>query len=189
MKFAFELARTRAAEARDVGDQVERHLDHDAVLGRALHARWRRSYPDIRTDQFHIDILSAHFVQRPEMLRRRRRLQSLRRHPVRPRARGVRHDRHRAVGATSIRSATFPSLFEPVHGSAPDIAGKGIANPIGQIWSGALMLDFLGHTDAARRDRRGDRARARRHGRAAHARPRRPRDHGRSLGKAIAAQI
>ena len=42
----------------------------------------------------------------------------------------------------------FPSLFEPVHGSAPDIAGKGIANPIGQIWSGAMMLDHLGHTDA-----------------------------------------
>jgi len=42
----------------------------------------------------------------------------------------------------------FPSLFEPVHGSAPDIAGKHIANPIGQIWSGAMMLDFLGHRDA-----------------------------------------
>jgi len=43
----------------------------------------------------------------------------------------------------------FPSLFEPVHGSAPDIAGKGIANPIGQIWSAGLMLDWLGHPDAA----------------------------------------
>jgi tartrate dehydrogenase/decarboxylase/D-malate dehydrogenase len=43
---------------------------------------------------------------------------------------------------------THPSLFEPVHGSAPDIAGQGIANPIGQIWSGALMLDFLGHREA-----------------------------------------
>jgi tartrate dehydrogenase/decarboxylase / D-malate dehydrogenase len=42
----------------------------------------------------------------------------------------------------------WPSLFEPVHGSAPDIAGQGIANPIGQIWSAALMLDFLGHRDA-----------------------------------------
>jgi tartrate dehydrogenase/decarboxylase/D-malate dehydrogenase len=42
----------------------------------------------------------------------------------------------------------FPSLFEPVHGSAPDIAGKGIANPIGQIWCGALMLDFLGYRQA-----------------------------------------
>jgi tartrate dehydrogenase/decarboxylase / D-malate dehydrogenase len=43
----------------------------------------------------------------------------------------------------------FPSMFEPVHGSAPDIAGKGIANPIGQIWSGAMMLDHLGHPEAA----------------------------------------
>ena len=42
----------------------------------------------------------------------------------------------------------FPSMFEPVHGSAPDIAGQGIANPIGQIWSGAMMLDHLGHADA-----------------------------------------
>ena len=44
----------------------------------------------------------------------------------------------------------FPSLFEPVHGSAPDIAGKGIANPIGQIWSGALMLQHLGENEAAK---------------------------------------
>ena len=43
----------------------------------------------------------------------------------------------------------FPSLFEPVHGSAPDIAGKGIANPIGQIWAGAMMLEHLGQLDAA----------------------------------------
>ena len=56
----------------------------------------------------------------------------------------------------------FPSLFEPVHGSAPDIAGKGIANPIGQIWSGAMMLEHLGEREAARGDRRGDREGARR---------------------------
>src|SRR5439155_24438117 len=43
----------------------------------------------------------------------------------------------------------YPSQFEPVHGSAPDIAGKKIANPIGQIWSGAMMLEHLGHPDAA----------------------------------------
>jgi tartrate dehydrogenase/decarboxylase/D-malate dehydrogenase len=45
----------------------------------------------------------------------------------------------------------FPSMFEPVHGSAPDIAGRGIANPIGAIWAGAMMLDHLGHPDAAGR--------------------------------------
>ena len=44
----------------------------------------------------------------------------------------------------------FPSLFEPVHGSAPDIAGKDIANPVGQIWSGAMMLDHLGETEASK---------------------------------------
>jgi tartrate dehydrogenase/decarboxylase/D-malate dehydrogenase len=43
----------------------------------------------------------------------------------------------------------YPSLFEPVHGSAPDIAGKGIANPVGQIWCGAMMLEHLGYADAA----------------------------------------
>ena len=51
--------------------------------------------------------------------------------------------------ATSIPSGDFPSLFEPVHGSAPDIAGQGIANPIGQIWSGAMMLEHLGEAEAA----------------------------------------
>ena len=55
----------------------------------------------------------------------------------------------------------FPSMFEPVHGSAPDIAGKNIANPVGQIWSGAMMLDHLGYADAGEGHRRGDRARAR----------------------------
>ena len=64
----------------------------------------------------------------------------------------------------------FPSLFEPVHGSAPDIAGKRIANPIGQIWSGAMMLDFLGQPGRARRDHARDRESARaRLRRAAHA--------------------
>jgi tartrate dehydrogenase/decarboxylase/D-malate dehydrogenase len=53
-----------------------------------------------------------------------------------------------APSANINPSREHPSLFEPVHGSAPDIAGRGIANPIGQIWSGAQMLDFLGHRDA-----------------------------------------
>ena len=72
----------------------------------------------------------------------------------------------------------FPSVFEPVHGSAPDIAGQGIANPIGMIWSGAMMLEHLGEKDAAAVDRRRDRAHARRT-HAAHPRPRRQRRHDR----------
>ena len=62
-----------------------------------------------------------------------------------------------APGGNINPEREFPSMFEPVHGSAPDIAGKGIANPIGQIWSGAMMLEHLGHAEAAGRDRAGDR--------------------------------
>ena len=72
----------------------------------------------------------------------------------------------------------FPSVFEPVHGSAPDIAGQGIANPIGMIWSGAMMLEHLGEKQAAASIVVGDRAHARRT-HAAHARSRRQCRHGR----------
>ena len=53
-----------------------------------------------------------------------------------------------APSANLNPTGEWPSLFEPVHGSAPDIAGRGVANPIGQIWSAALMLKHLGHADA-----------------------------------------
>jgi tartrate dehydrogenase/decarboxylase/D-malate dehydrogenase len=121
----------------------------------------------------------------PGALRRRRRVESLRRHPVR--------SRPAVCGTIGIAPSgninperAYPSLFEPVHGSAPDIAGKGIANPIGQIWSGALMLDHS-VTQAAASDRGRDRARPRRSIGAAHAGHRRQGDDG-ELGKAIAAQ-
>jgi tartrate dehydrogenase/decarboxylase/D-malate dehydrogenase len=55
-----------------------------------------------------------------------------------------------SLGEVNPKTQKRKALYEPVHGSAPDIAGKGIANPIGQIWSGAMMLDHLGHKDAAR---------------------------------------
>jgi tartrate dehydrogenase/decarboxylase/D-malate dehydrogenase len=106
-------------------------------------------YPGIRTDQFHIDILVAHFVLRPE------RFDVV----VGSNLFGdILSDLGPAVcGTIGIAPSgninperKHPSLFEPVHGSAPDIAGKGIANPIGQIWSGALMLEHLGHVDAAK---------------------------------------
>ncbi len=106
-------------------------------------------HPDVRVDQYHIDILCAHFVQRPQIFDV----------VVGSNLFGdILSDLGPAVCGTigiapsgNINPArTHPSLFEPVHGSAPDIAGQGIANPIGQIWSGALMLDFLGHAEAAR---------------------------------------
>jgi tartrate dehydrogenase/decarboxylase / D-malate dehydrogenase len=111
-------------------------------------AELAREYPDVRTDQFHIDILSAHFVQHPDWFDV----------VVASNLFGdILSDLGPAcTGTIGIAPSgninperDFPSLFEPVHGSAPDIYGRKIANPIGQIWSGAMMLEHLGHPDAA----------------------------------------
>jgi tartrate dehydrogenase/decarboxylase / D-malate dehydrogenase len=105
-------------------------------------------YPDVRTDQYHIDILTAHFVRHPDWFDV----------VVGSNLFGdILSDLGPAVvGSIGIAPSAnlnpereFPSMFEPVHGSAPDIAGRGIANPIGQIWSGAMMLRHLGMEEAA----------------------------------------
>ena len=107
-----------------------------------------KEYPQVKTSQFHIDILAAHLVRNPtwfdvivgsnlfgDILS-----------DLGPATTGTIAI---APGGNINPEREFPSMFEPVHGSAPDIAGKGIANPIGQIWSGAMMLEHLGHKNAA----------------------------------------
>jgi tartrate dehydrogenase/decarboxylase / D-malate dehydrogenase len=146
LRFAFELAQKRGAKhltsaTKSNGIAITMPYWDERFAAMAA------EFPDIRIDQFHIDILCAHFVQRP--------------------------DRFDVVVASNLfgdilsdlgpactgtiglapsgnlnPERKFPSLFEPVHGSAPDIAGQNIANPIGQIWAGAMMLDFLGYRDA-----------------------------------------
>ncbi len=100
-------------------------------------------------DKYHIDILTAHFVLHPDWFDV----------VVASNLFGdILSDLGPAcTGTIGIAPSgninperNFPSLFEPVHGSAPDIAGKGIANPIAQIWSAAMMLEHLGETEAAR---------------------------------------
>jgi tartrate dehydrogenase/decarboxylase/D-malate dehydrogenase len=110
-------------------------------------AEMSKAYPQVSVDRFHIDILTAHFVQRPQQFDVVVAsnlfgdiLSDL--GPACTGTIGI------APSANLNPTRDWPSLFEPVHGSAPDIAGKGVANPIGQIWSAALMLDFLGHRDA-----------------------------------------
>jgi tartrate dehydrogenase/decarboxylase/D-malate dehydrogenase len=106
-----------------------------------------KQYPDVRVDKFHIDILTAHFVQRPQFFDV----------VVASNLFGdILSDLGPACcGTIGIAPSgninadrIYPSLFEPVHGSAPDIAGKGIANPIGAIWSAAMMLDHFGYVEA-----------------------------------------
>jgi len=146
LKFAFELAQSRpkkhlTSATKSNGIAITMPYWDERVVEMA------KAYPQVKLDKFHIDILSAHFVQRPDFFDVVVAsnlfgdiLSDL--GPACTGTIGI------APSANLNPERKFPSLFEPVHGSAPDIAGKGIANPIGQIWCGALMLDFLGHRDA-----------------------------------------
>jgi tartrate dehydrogenase/decarboxylase/D-malate dehydrogenase len=146
LRFAFELARKR-----------NKHLTSATKSNGIIHTMpfWdecfhsmAKEYPDVRVDQYHIDILTAHFVRHPDWFDV----------VVGSNLFGdILSDLGPAVvGSIGIAPSAnlnpdrqFPSMFEPVHGSAPDIAGKGIANPIGQIWSGAMMLRHLDQAEAA----------------------------------------
>ena len=146
LKFAFELAQTRPKKHLTSATKSN-GIAITMPYWDARVAEMAKAYPDIRLDKFHIDILTAHFVQRPDFFDVVVAsnlfgdiLSDL--GPACTGTIGI------APSANLNPDRLFPSLFEPVHGSAPDIAGKGIANPIGQIWSGAMMLEFLGHKDA-----------------------------------------
>jgi tartrate dehydrogenase/decarboxylase / D-malate dehydrogenase len=146
LRYAYELAMTRpkkhltsATKSNGITFTMPYWDERFAAIG--------QEYPDIKTDQFHIDILCAHFVQHPDWFDVvvgsnlfGDILSDL--GPAIAGSIGI------AAGANINPERAFPSMFEPVHGSAPDIAGKFICNPIGQIWSAALMLDHLGETEA-----------------------------------------
>jgi tartrate dehydrogenase/decarboxylase/D-malate dehydrogenase len=147
LKYAFDLARQRVKKhltsaTKSNGITITMPYWDERV--RAMAA----SYPEVTWDQYHIDILTAHFVQHPDWFDVVVAsnlfgdiLSDL--GPACAGTIGI------APSANINPEREYPSLFEPVHGSAPDIAGQKIANPIGQIWSGAMMLEHLGHHDAA----------------------------------------
>ena len=147
VRYAFELARRRP----------KRHLTSATKSNGIVHtmpfwdervAAIAAEFPDVRVDKFHIDILAAHFVRNPDWFDV----------VVGSNLFGdILSDLGPAVaGSIAIAPSAnlnperdFPSMFEPVHGSAPDIAGKGIANPVGPIWAGAMMIEHLGEREAA----------------------------------------
>jgi len=146
MRFAFELAQRRpkkhvtsATKSNGISITMPYWDERFAAMA--------KQYPDIRVDQFHIDILCAHFVLHPDWFDVvvASNLFGDLLSDLGPACTGT-------IGIAPSGNINperkFPSLFEPVHGSAPDIYGKGVANPVAQIWSAALMLDFLGHRDA-----------------------------------------
>jgi tartrate dehydrogenase/decarboxylase/D-malate dehydrogenase len=101
------------------------------------------SYPDVRTDLFHIDALAAYFVTRPESFDVVVG-SNLFGDNLSDQAAAVMGGIGMAPAANLNPERQFPSMFEPVHGSAPDIAGRAIANPIGQIWTAKMLLDHIG---------------------------------------------
>src|SRR5690606_35606604 len=146
VRFAFEQAQRRgnhltsATKSNGISHTMPYWDERVAALG--------AEYPDVRVDKYHIDILTANFVLHPDWFDVVVAsnlfgdiLSDL--GPACTGTIGV------APSGNINPTGAFPSLFEPVHGSAPDIAGRGIANPIGQIWAGAMMLDHLGHADAS----------------------------------------
>jgi tartrate dehydrogenase/decarboxylase/D-malate dehydrogenase len=148
MRFAFELARRR--ERKHVTSATKSNgIIHSMPYWDERFAAIATEYPEVKTDQYHIDILTAHFVQHPDWFDVVVAsnlfgdiLSDL--GPAIAGSIGI------APGGNINPEKEYPSMFEPVHGSAPDIAGKGIANPIAQIWTGAMMLEHLGHPEAAR---------------------------------------
>jgi tartrate dehydrogenase/decarboxylase/D-malate dehydrogenase len=147
LKFAFDFAST--TKKKHVTSATKSNgIIHTMPFWDERFAEMRKKYPNIKADQYHIDILTAHFVRNPDWFDVvvgsnlfGDILSDL--GPALTGSIGV------APSGNINPERKFPSMFEPVHGSAPDIAGKWIANPIGQIWSGAMMVRHLGYPDAA----------------------------------------
>ncbi len=148
LKYAFELARTRPKKRLTLATKSN-GIIHTMTFLDERFAALSREYPDVNTSKYHIDILTAHFVQHPDWFDV----------VVASNLFGdILSDLGPAIaGSIGIAPSaninperTFPSMFEPVHGSAPDIAGKGIANPIATFWSAAMMLEHLGEPAASK---------------------------------------
>lgn len=148
MRYAFELAKQSRGHVTSA--TKSNGLTYSMPFWDEVFAEVKQDYPDINTAVNHIDALAAFFVMKPHAFDV----------VVASNLFGdILTDLGGAImGSIGIAPAAnlniereYPSMFEPVHGSAPDIAGKGIANPIGQIWTGKMMLDFLGHHEAGQK--------------------------------------
>ncbi|MDH3448627.1 MAG: tartrate dehydrogenase [Gammaproteobacteria bacterium] len=146
LRFAFELAMSRPRK-RLTSATKSNGIIHTMPFWDERVAAMAENYPEIEVDKYHIDILVSHFVNRPEIFDVVVG-SNLFGDILSDLGPGVTGTIGIAPSANINPERNFPSMFEPVHGSAPDIAGQGIANPIGQIWSAAMMLEHLGHRDA-----------------------------------------
>ena len=145
LRYAFELAATRPRKMLASATKSNA-LTHSMVMWDDVAEIVRAEYPAVEYRKYHVDALAARMVTHPQTLDVIV-ASNLFGDILTDIGSAISGSLGIAPGANINPGRTFPSMFEPIHGSAPDIAGKGIANPIGAIWAGALMLDHLGHRD------------------------------------------
>jgi len=146
LRYGFELARTR--DGRLISATKSNGIVHTMPFWDQITAEVAADYPDVSWRTMHVDALAARFVTAPgelDVVVGSNLFGDI----LSDLAGAVAGSLGVAPSANLDPTHTYPSMFEPVHGSAPDIAGRGIANPIGQIASGMMMLDHLGHPEAA----------------------------------------
>jgi tartrate dehydrogenase/decarboxylase/D-malate dehydrogenase len=145
LRYGFELAMKRPR--RQLASATKSNaLTHAMVLWDEVADQVRKDYPSVEYRKYHVDALAARMVTHPQTLDVIV-ASNLFGDILTDIGSAISGSLGIAPGANINPSGRYPSMFEPIHGSAPDIAGKGIANPIGAIWAGALMLDHLGHRD------------------------------------------
>ena len=145
VRYAFELAQERNKE-RVVSITKSNACNHGMVFWDEVFHEIAAEYPDIEATQVHVDAAAMYVITQPEWFDVVV-ATNLFGDILTDEGAAIQGSIGLAAGANLNPEKKYPSMFEPIHGSAPDIAGKGIANPIGTIWSAALMLDFFGYKD------------------------------------------
>jgi tartrate dehydrogenase/decarboxylase / D-malate dehydrogenase len=145
LRYAFDLAASRPRKM--VASATKSNaLTHTMVLWDEVAETVRQDYPGVEYRKYHVDALAARMITHPQTLDVIV-ASNLFGDILTDIGSAISGSLGIAPGGNIDPTRGHPSMFEPIHGSAPDIAGKGIANPIGAIWAGALMLDHLGHRD------------------------------------------
>lgn len=145
IRYSFDYA-VRSGRHQVASVTKSNAMQYNMVFWDEIFREVAREYPSIRTTQYHVDAMAARFITHPETLDVVV-ASNLFADILTDLGGALQGSMGMPPSANIDPTRQHPSMFEPVHGSAPDIAGKGIANPMAAIWAGQLMLDFLGLTD------------------------------------------
>jgi tartrate dehydrogenase/decarboxylase/D-malate dehydrogenase len=145
LRYGFELAAARPRKLLASATKSNA-LTHAMVLWDEVADAVRQEYPSVEYRKYHVDALAARMITHPQSLDVMV-TSNLFGDILTDIGSAISGSLGIAPGANINPEKRYPSMFEPIHGSAPDIAGKGIANPIGAVWAGALMLQHLGRPD------------------------------------------